>query len=171
MNFASIVSFHSPSCSAASTLNAPHRIDTAARLEAAYHELIPISAHMQISVKSWEDGKLVLHAPLAANINHQGSGFGGSLFSIAALAGWGIIELALADLDRPSNTVIANTDVGYKRPVFEDFDCICELPETWDSCRETLLENGRASLILKPSVVVGDDVAMTLSGRYVISLT
>ncbi|MDZ7686597.1 MAG: YiiD C-terminal domain-containing protein [Gammaproteobacteria bacterium] len=62
------------------------------KLEAAYHELIPISGYMGIRVKSWADGRLVLSVPLAPNINHQGSGFGGSLFSVAALAGWGILH-------------------------------------------------------------------------------
>lgn len=151
-------------------MNTTHSIDSSAKLEAAYHDLIPISGHMGIRVRSWADDRLVLTAPLAPNVNHQASAFGGSLFSIAALAGWGLIQLKLARLERPSNTVIANTDVGFKRPVFGEIECVCELPESWEATEEALLENGRVSLILKPQIETGGEIAMTLSGRYVVSL-
>ncbi len=152
------------------SLSDANKITDIESLEAAYRSLIPISEHLGVRVKSWQDDRLVLTAPLAPNTNHQGSGFGGSLFSIAALAGWGLIQLSLAQFEGDSNTVIANGDVSFKAPVYEPFDCICELPDAWKSCEQTLRDNGRASLILTPRVMVNDTVAMTLSGRYVISL-
>ncbi len=151
-------------------MNTINPIDSAAKLEAAYHDLIPLSGHMGIRVKSFADDRLVLTAPLAPNVNHQGSAFGGSLFSIAALSGWGLIQLTIAKLDRPSNTVIANTDVSFKRPIYDEIECVCELPDSWEATEQALLDSGRASLILKPQIETKGEVAMAISGRYVISL-
>ncbi len=146
------------------------RIDSTAALEAAYHGLIPISAHMGLSVTSWSGGTLMLRAPLANNINHQQSAFGGSLFSIAALAGWGLLQLKLNSVNIDANTVIADGDVSYRRPVFDDFECICTLPESYAAFEDTLKEKGKSALILAPEIMVNGEVAMTFSGRYVVTV-
>ena len=139
-------------------------------LEATIHQLIPIARAMGIKVVRFDMDVLTLAAPLANNINHQMSAFGGSLFSVAALTGWGLLRLKLAALDLQSNTVIADGDVSYKRPVFDDFTCVCELPESYPAFTRTLMEKGKSSLILTPTVMVNGEVAMTFSGRYVVSL-
>lgn len=145
------------------------RIDSAASLASAYHRLIPISKAMGIAVKDYDGARLTLTAPLAANVNHQMSAFGGSLFSLAALAGWGLLQLKLTELRLDCNTVIAGGNVAYKRPVFADFDCICELPPDWDTIAAGLAASGRASLELTPWITVADETAMTFSGKYVIN--
>lgn len=125
---------------------------------------------MGIAVKSYDGRRLRLTAPLAANVNHQMSAFGGSLFSLAALAGWGLLQLQLSELQLDCNTVIAGGNVAYKRPVFADFDCICELPPDWEGIVEQLKTTGRAALELTPWVEVDGETAMTFTGRYVINV-
>lgn len=142
-----------------------------ASLEAAYHSQIPISAHMGIRVTSWANDSLLLRAPLANNINHQQSAFGGSLFSIAALAGWGLLQLKLNSVNIKTNTVIADGDVSYRRPVFTDFECRCTLPASYAAFEATLRQKGKSALILTPQILVEGEVAMNFSGRYVVSVT
>lgn len=146
-----------------------HRIDSARSLESALHELIPISKAMGVHVVDYDGEMLRLAAPLANNINHQQSGFGGSLFSLAALAGWGILQLKLNELPLTCNTVIADGRVVFTRPVFADFECSCRLPPEYAAFRETLVGGGRATLMLDAAIEVNGKTAMTLTGRYVVT--
>ena len=52
---------------------------------------------MGIRVAAYDGTSLKLTAPLAPNINHKSTAFGGSLYSLAVLCGWGIVHLKLAE--------------------------------------------------------------------------
>lgn len=142
-------------------------------LKTALRNLIPISTHMGLEVISYDGDKLTLKAPLAANINHQQSAFGGSLFSVSALAGWSILQLKLGEQNLTANTVIKGGDVSYTAPVFEDIVCELRLPADFDRFMSTLKDTGRASLILKSEIFIGTDkeVAMQFTGKYVVKTT
>ena len=144
-------------------------INSIETLESTYHALIPISKHMGIRVKSFDGESLVLSAPLAENINHQQSVFGGSLFSVAALAGWGILQLKFGELSLACNTVIANGDVTYSRPVFGDFECTCTLPGSFDAFLHALRSTGKSGLMLKADIHLADKLAMSVEGNYVVN--
>lgn len=62
-------------------------------LQARLLEEIPLARHMEIRVLCSDRRSLLLSAPLAANSNHKGTAFGGSLYSVAVLAGWGLLTL------------------------------------------------------------------------------
>ena len=126
-------------------------------LQASYHSLIPISAHMGMCVDSYDGQTLSVSAPLENNINHQLSAFGGSLFSLAALAGW----------------VIAGGDVSYRQPVFETLRCRCTLPSEYDAFATQLVQNGKASLTLQSRFHLTsspESDAMTFNGKYAVRL-
>ncbi|MBD3649651.1 MAG: YiiD C-terminal domain-containing protein [Pseudomonadales bacterium] len=140
-------------------------VDSARSLEAVYHELIPISVHMGIRVSSWDGALLVLNAPLANNINHQQSAFGGSLFSLAALAGWGLLQLKLSELNLDCNTVIAGGDVSYSLPVYEELNCECAVHDNWPEVISKLRKKGKGSLVLTSKITTGDGAAMSFTGN------
>ena len=48
-------------------------------LEDLLHHDIPLTRAMQLTVHSWADHQLRLAMPLAPNVNHTGTMFGGSL--------------------------------------------------------------------------------------------
>jgi len=142
-----------------------------ASLQTALHTHIPISGHMGIEAESYDGERLVLRAPLANNINHQQSAFGGSLFSLSALAGWSIVQLKLAEMKITANTVIAGGDVSYSQPVFTTLHCEIELPPTYPAFRDKLLNTGKASILLTSNIVLDGESAMTFSGKYVVRKT
>ncbi len=125
---------------------------------------------MGLEAISYDGNKLVLKAPLAPNINHQQSAFGGSLFSVSALAGWSILQLKLGEQDIKANTVIKGGDVSYSAPVFEDIVCELHLPDDFDAFMPKLTSSGRASLILNSEIFIGTErtVAMQFNGKYVV---
>lgn len=143
-------------------------VDSAASLEPVLHQLIPISGHMGIRVVDYDGSCLTLAAPLDKNINHQGSAFGGSLYSVAALAGWGLLQLKMSELGIDTDTVIASGEVKYHRPVFADFECFCSLPETWPQFVNRLAARGKARIELAPGIRVNGQSAMVLTGSYAV---
>jgi thioesterase domain-containing protein len=137
-------------------------------LQSALHNLIPISKHMGIEASQYDGQCLILKAPLENNINHQRSAFGGSLFSLSALAGWGILQLKLAELGIKANTVIAGGDVGYSLPVFETLVCEITLPDAYPEFQAKLIANGKASILLTTNIIVEGVSAMTFNGKFVV---
>lgn len=66
-------------------------------LESILHHDIPLTREMGLSVLDWQGQQLRLQLPLAANINHKSTMFGGSLYCGAVLAGWGWLHLSLRE--------------------------------------------------------------------------
>ena len=82
---------------------------------------IPLSRALGIQLHSWDGHSLLLSAPLEPNKNHQGTGFGGSVYSAAVTAAWGLTELALWDLGLKGNVVVQSGNIDYLEPVSSDF--------------------------------------------------
>ncbi len=141
-------------------------VDSAATLETTLHELIPISQAMGITVDSYENGELVIRAPLAPNQNHQHSAFGGSLFAVAALTGWGLMQLKLSELLLDCNTVVMGGEVSYQRPVYDDLVCRCCLPAGAEAVFDELKTNGTAITTLSANFYADEKIAMTLQAKY-----
>jgi thioesterase domain-containing protein len=93
----------------------------AAELQARIRAEFPIAMPMGIVVESAGDESLVLRAPLAANANHQGTAFGGSLFALAALAGWAWLTRYAASHGLDVDAVIQDGHIDYWLPVQGEF--------------------------------------------------
>ena len=98
-------------------------------LEKRIHTDIPLARHIGVRVSHFDGQSLVLSAPLAANSNHKGTAFGGSLFSLAVLAGWGLLTLKLAERGVEGELVIQDSKVSYLLPVTGDIVARATLPE------------------------------------------
>ena len=120
------------------------------------HREIPLTRHIEVRVEKYEGAALTLHAPLAANANHQGTAFGGRLFSLAVLAGWGLLTLKLAERGLKAEIVIQDSEVQYRKPVRDEFRACASLSDghEFDRFARTLERRGRARV--QVSVVVSD---------------
>lgn len=138
----------------------------AARLERFLHEQIPLSAAMQIRVAELCDDRICITAPLNPNRNDKGTGFGGSLASIATLAGWGLMHSALIRRGTPGDVVIHKSTFSYDVPVDADIVARCRLTD-WDRFCATLDRRSRARISLTSTIGSADNAAVTMEGRYV----
>lgn len=137
-------------------------------LQAYLHRHIPLVRHMQVQVAGFDARGLTLTAPLAANINHQTTAFGGSLASLATLACWGLTWLLLEQAHDP-HIVISEAHIVYLRPVTEALVAHCALPE------ETQLKNflamlerrHKARLELKAQILQGKTPCARFTGTCV----
>ena len=60
-------------------------------LELFLHEMIPLAKAMGVGVEVSDDRSLTLTAPKEQNKNSLNTAFGGSLVSLATLAGYGVV--------------------------------------------------------------------------------
>jgi thioesterase domain-containing protein len=140
-----------------------------AELQQTLHHEIPLSREMGISVVFYSGDQLVLAAPLKPNINHKATAFGGSLYSLAVLCGWGMVHLKLAEANLHRHIVIQEAEIRYLLPVAEDMQAECHLDEeVLQRFFATLKKHGRARLALKVVIRHEGKTAVKFSGRYVV---
>ncbi len=129
---------------------------------------IPLINHMGFTPLKYDGKSLAMGAELEPNVNDKGTGFGGSLATVATLCGWSIVTLHLRETGRDDDVVIRDSHLEYLLPVTGDFEAYTELPdaETVAGFDERMAEKGRARLDLVIEIRQGDKVAMRLSGSY-----
>ena len=102
-------------------------------LEQYLHEHIPLSKAMAVSVVSVEQSGVVLRAPLAPNINHRETVFGGSASALAILAAWSLLHTRLRAEGISSRLVIQRNTMEYEQPIQGEFTAhsTLEEPASW----------------------------------------
>jgi thioesterase domain-containing protein len=138
------------------------------KLEQTLHVEIPLTRAMGVSVAHFDASGLTLRAPLELNINHKSTAFGGSLSTLATLAGWGLLKLLLRE-QRPVTVVIQESCVQYLRPVSEDLQATCATPPTGESEKflRSLARKGIARIELEVLILAGGETAVRFHGRFV----
>lgn len=143
-------------------------------LEATWHESIPITVPMGIRLLDYDGDRLRVTAPLGANVNVHGTAFAGSLFALAALAGWGRTWLWLRERTLEGAIVIARADVRYARPIGGDLVAACTAsPELLDRATSKLRARGRCRLALTVELRAadgrGETPAAVVEGDYAVT--
>ena len=99
---------------------APQYLQWCANLQQTWHQTIPLSAFMQLTIAQFDGNLLVCQAPLAPNKNLHHTMFAGSIYSLLTLTGWGMIWLQLQAFGLQGDIVLADADVRYLAPVRQD---------------------------------------------------
>lgn len=141
-------------------------------LQATFAHEIPITQYLGISVDSYQQGCLILKAPLERNINHKRTAFAGSLNALVTLAGWGQLWLILKELNIPAKIVIQDSVSNYLLPVDSDFSASCSrpLPAQIAKMENMLKKRGKARIELRAEICNDEAIAVSFKGRYVIYL-
>ena len=136
-------------------------------LEDFFRNEIPPALQMDFSVHSYAENQLTLAAPLKANINDKNTGFGGSIYSLAVLCGWGLISIKLKEANISADIVIHKGSFVYKKPITDDFFANCEINEK--TCQEMNdLSISKQKVSLEISVKDANGIAFILSANFVI---
>tara|TARA_R110002020_G_scaffold16838_4_gene59450 strand:- start:482 stop:934 length:453 start_codon:yes stop_codon:yes gene_type:complete len=142
---------------------------TPAALQSYLHEHIPLSQAMGVQVVSLADDGVVLAAPLAPNINHRDTVFGGSASAVAILSAWCLLHLRLTAAGQPSRVVIQRNTMEYLAPIAGDFTARSALnsDEDWTRFRTTLSRRGLARINVTAVIDYAGAAAGRLSGDFV----
>ncbi|MFL6654696.1 MAG: YiiD C-terminal domain-containing protein, partial [Sulfurifustis sp.] len=85
------------------------------------HQHIPMSQHMGVRVRAAAPDAVTLAAPLAPNINHRETVFGGSAAAVALLAAWTLLYVRLRAESINARVVVQHNSIDYDRPITGDF--------------------------------------------------
>jgi len=146
---------------------------TAPGLETFLHEMIPLARAMGVRIEVSDENKLELVAPHELNRNSLNTAFGGSLVSLATLAGYGVVWELMRNEDTKWKIVIKDSKAAYRRPVLGDLRAICERPTqiAIEEFKAALARYGQAKLKIRAAVVEKGAVAVDFQAAFVVSAT
>jgi thioesterase domain-containing protein len=139
------------------------------------HEMIPLAKAMDVGVEVSDSHALVLTAPKEPNKNSLNTAFGGSLVSLATLAGYGVVWELMRDEkegEKPSwHIVVKESRAAYRRPVMGDLRAICERPAqaAVAEFKEALARYGKAKLKLRARVIEAGQTAVDVQAAFVVT--
>ncbi len=106
-------------------------------LESFLHAKIPLTRAMGLRVVTSNAQRLVLEAPLAANVNHLGTAFGGSLHALPTLACYAALWTLLHHAGIDGHVVVKRSQANYRAPVTDALRAVCVRPPA-HACAEFL---------------------------------
>ncbi|HTJ97702.1 MAG TPA: thioesterase domain-containing protein [Rhodocyclaceae bacterium] len=138
-------------------------------LQQYLHEHIPLSKAMQVGVVSISDDSIVLSAPLAPNINHRATVFGGSASAVAILAAWSLLHTRLTAEGIASRLVIQRNSMSYELPIEGDFTAVSALaePAQWNQFLRIFKRKGKARISVLAELHFAGQVVGRLEGEFV----
>lgn len=139
-------------------------------LERTILETIPMARAMGIGVLDYDGHRIALQAPLAPNVNDKGCAFGGSMACMLTLAGWGLINLRLAEAGLDAEVYVQDASTVYLAPVWDQLIAEAYAPDNpWTAFLDTLRAKGKARLSIESEIAgsEGGGVAARQSARFV----
>lgn len=138
-------------------------------LETYLHAHIPLSKAMQVSVVQASPEGVVLSAPLAPNINHRDTVFGGSASAIAILAAWSLLHTRMNAEGLASRLVIQRNTMSYEEPIVGTFTATARAPQpqAWEQFLRMFRRKGRARITVASELHFNGAVAGRLEGEFV----
>ena len=138
-------------------------------LERYLHLQIPLSAAMGAQVRLATPERVRLAAPLAPNVNHNDTVFGGSAAALATLSAWALLHLRIAHAGMQARLLIQRSSMEYALPVPGDFEAECRFSDepAWERFRATLVRRGRARLTLTAHLLYEGERMAAFEGDFV----
>jgi len=140
-------------------------MNTADELQDRIHRHIPLAKAMQFTIDELDTAAIRVSAPLEPNINIHGTGFAGSIYSLAVLTGWALCTHILEDAKIDAELVVAKAEIRYRAPVTGELHCATDADA---SSRAAFLQATRdkGKGLLRLEITVGDAPQAVLSATF-----
>lgn len=147
------------------------QISAGKNLENFVIEHLPLARAAGISVDAYSGDTLVVSAPLDKNINDKGTAFGGSLYNLCVITGWGMTDLKAKELGLVGDIVVAKGEINYLRPLRGRLIAKVEAPSEVDlqHIKRSYVSRGKATFHLE--VVILDEnqnPCVQFKGKYAV---
>ena len=133
---------------------------------------IPLTKAMQVEVGTISGNSLTLRAPIAPNINHRETVFGGSASALCILSVWSFIHCRLEQhLEIKPRIVIQRNSMEYLKPVLGEFSATCTLEDEkdWAFLLKCLTRKKLGRITLRSQLTCEGEVVGSFEGTFVIS--
>lgn len=142
---------------------------TPEELQSYLHAHIPLSAAMQVRVEVATPETVVLGAPLAPNINHRDTVFGGSASALAILSAWCLLHVRLRATGHAPRLVIQRNTMSYDKPVSGYFTATAVAPEAgdWQAFLRMLGRKGLARVAVSSTLLFEGRQVGRFEGQFV----
>lgn len=133
------------------------------------YEHIPLSKAMEVEVVEASKNKVVLKAPLAPNINHRETIFGGSASALSILSAWTLIHFRLQHEGLGCRVVIHKNTMSYDKPILSEFEAICILEDDskWQKFVKILSSKKRSRIVLNSYLECNEEKVGFFDGALV----
>ena len=141
----------------------PHEV------ERYLHEHIPLSLALGVRVTRLDEEGVRLVAPLEPNLNHRGTGFGGSLSALGVLAGWTLVHAALRREGEEVRLVIQRHEVDFAAAAEGPLEAWAPMAGAgaWAAFLRTVRRRGRGRIDVAGELRSDGRSVGTYLGRYV----
>lgn len=139
-------------------------------LESYLREHIPLTEKMGLTVEESGLSRVVLRGPVAPNVNHAETVFGGSACALAMMAGWGLVHLRFHDRPGDTRIVIQRNEMEFLEPIEDEFTAVCESPgeSEWEEMASNLERWDKARIHLDVDLFCEGQLVAEFRGSYVI---
>ncbi len=136
-------------------------------LQTCWLEKIPISDKMGIRIAQFTGYRFEVSALLNANLNPYDAMFSGSIFSMAALTGWGMVWLLMKERHLEGSIVLAESKIRYQNPIIERPRSVVSL-DSLSGDLDRLANGKKARVKLNVDLFSGDEIVGVFNGTYVL---
>lgn len=138
-------------------------------LQEYLYSKIPLAQAMQLQVLQAGPEGVVLRAPLAPNINHIGTAFGGSESALAIVAAWSVLYERLKAAGASATIIIQRNSIQYQRPADAEFTASAYLtePDDWQRFMRMLQRHGRARINISSTLDCEGVCAARFEGDFI----
>ncbi|MCP4767088.1 MAG: DUF4442 domain-containing protein [Gammaproteobacteria bacterium] len=141
-------------------------MSAAVALTQKIRDAIPLSESMQFTIDSLSQQAIQVSAPLQPNINIHGTGFAGSIYSLAVLTGWALCTHIMDELAMDGELVVGKAEISYRAPLKADLECHCQATaEQRQSFLQQFHDQGKGRLALE--VTIGELPQAILKATFV----
>lgn len=139
-------------------------------LQRYLHERIPLTRAMEVEVRAAAPEGVELFAPIAPNINHRDTVFGGSASAVAILAAWSAVYVRMRAEGRAGRIVIRRNRMAYEKPILGDFTATAAPPDdaAWEKAVTTLAKGRPARVHVNATLECRGERVGALEGEFVV---
>lgn len=140
-----------------------------AELKKYLYDHIPLASAMGVDVMAADFELVQLSAPLAPNINHRETVFGGSASAVAILAAWTLLHVRLTQTGISSRVVIQRNIMNYQKPIADTFQARAVIPNDaeWRKFISILQRKQRARISVRVTLHCQGEQVGELEGDFV----
>ncbi|WP_019530016.1 YiiD C-terminal domain-containing protein [Dasania marina] len=127
-----------------------------------------VAEYLGMQVQRYDGDTLDLSIDLQPSLNDKLTAWGGSLYGLCVMAGWGMFYLKCREQGLNPNIVVSHGEIDYVAPVADELivaHC-SSLAVDWPAVFARVHSKGKATVSLSANIACGGQTAVTFIGRY-----